>query len=140
MGKVGKRLRNQRPEGVAGRGASLGKYWASRTQLRLFETLEPGDDVVELGCGTAALPAWLARRKIHPVAADVARTQLQTAKQFQRELGLSFPLIRANGAGAVRRRQLRSGGVGVRGSFGATRLGRSQRPTGCFVQEGDSSS
>jgi SAM-dependent methyltransferase len=66
------------------------------SQLRLFEGLSPGDDVVELGCGTAAISAWAARGGLRPVAIDIARHQLETAERFQREYTLSFPLIHAN--------------------------------------------
>ena len=55
-----------------------------------------GLDVVELGCGTAYLSAWLARRGARPVGVDVTPAQLETARRCQRELGLEFPLIEAN--------------------------------------------
>jgi len=55
-----------------------------------------GLDVVELGCGTAYLSAWLAKRGARPVGVDVTRAQLQTARRCQQELGLEFPLIEAN--------------------------------------------
>ena len=55
-----------------------------------------GLDVVELGCGTAYLSAWLAKRGAHPVGVDLAPAQLETARRCQRELGLGFPLIEAN--------------------------------------------
>ena len=55
-----------------------------------------GLDVVELGCGTAYLSAWLARRGARPVGVDVTPAQLETARAMQRETGLTFPLIEAN--------------------------------------------
>src|SRR5215472_2059961 len=55
-----------------------------------------GQAVVELGCGTAYLSAWLARRGAHPVGVDNSAAQLASAHRFQRELGLEFPLIQAN--------------------------------------------
>src|SRR5207344_888501 len=55
-----------------------------------------GRDVVELGCGTAYLSAWLARRGARPVGVDVTPAQLETARAMQRETGLVFPLIEAN--------------------------------------------
>jgi SAM-dependent methyltransferase len=56
-----------------------------------------GKDTVELGCGTAYVSAWLARRGGHPVGIDPTSAQLTTARGFQQEFGLHFPLIRAAG-------------------------------------------
>lgn len=56
-----------------------------------------GAAVVELGCGTAYVSAWLARRGARPVGVDPTTAQLATARRFQRESGLSFPLVRAAG-------------------------------------------
>ncbi len=55
-----------------------------------------GRDVVELGCGTGYVSAWLARRGARPVGLDTSARQLETARRFQAEFGLSFPLIQAN--------------------------------------------
>jgi SAM-dependent methyltransferase len=55
-----------------------------------------GRDVVELGCGSAYLSAWLARRGARPVAVDLTPAQLETARRCQEEFGLSFPLVEAN--------------------------------------------
>ena len=56
-----------------------------------------GLDVVELGCGTAYVSSWLARRGARPVGIDNSRGQLSTARGFQREFGVEFPLLHANG-------------------------------------------
>jgi SAM-dependent methyltransferase len=53
-------------------------------------------DVVELGCGTAYVSAWLARRGARPVGVDVTPAQLETARRCQEELGLRFPLVEAS--------------------------------------------
>src|SRR5215207_898528 len=53
-------------------------------------------DVVELGCGTAYISAWLARLGARPVGVDVTPAQLSTARRCQQRFGLSFPLIEAN--------------------------------------------
>jgi SAM-dependent methyltransferase len=53
-------------------------------------------DVVELGCGTAYVSAWLARRGARPVGVDVTPAQLATARRCQRESGIEFPLIEAS--------------------------------------------
>ena len=55
-----------------------------------------GRDAVELGCGTAYVSAWLARRGARPVGVDVSTGQLATARRLQREHGLSFPLHRVS--------------------------------------------
>src|SRR5258708_27112203 len=57
-----------------------------------------GLDVVELGCGTAYLSAWLARAGARPVGVDLTPAQLETARRCQREFGLSFPLVEATAA------------------------------------------
>jgi SAM-dependent methyltransferase len=66
------------------------------SELNVIESVAPGSDVVELGCGTAGVSALLARRGLRPVAIDVSRAQLATAERLQVEIGPSFPLIQAN--------------------------------------------
>jgi len=56
-----------------------------------------GADTVELGCGTAYVSAWLARRGARPVGVDPTPAQLVTARVLQDEFGLRFPLVRAAG-------------------------------------------
>ena len=71
--------------------------WATpESDLGLLASLPQGADVVELGCGTAAISAWLARLGLRPVAVDVSRKQLDNAARLQADFGLSFPLIHAN--------------------------------------------
>jgi len=53
-------------------------------------------DIIELGCGTAYFSAWLARRGARPVGVDVTPAQLLTARECQRQFGLTFPLIEAD--------------------------------------------
>ena len=55
-----------------------------------------GLDVVELGCGTAYVSAWLARRGARPVGVDVTPAQLETARRCQAEFELEFPLVEAS--------------------------------------------
>ena len=55
-----------------------------------------GMDVIELGCGTAYVSAWLARRGARPVAIDNSEVQLATARRLQREHDLDFPLLHGN--------------------------------------------
>jgi SAM-dependent methyltransferase len=51
-----------------------------------------GMDVIELGCGTAYVSAWLARRGARPVGIDNSPNQLETARALQQEFGIDFPL------------------------------------------------
>ncbi|MCC7078573.1 MAG: class I SAM-dependent methyltransferase [Acidimicrobiia bacterium] len=55
-----------------------------------------GIDVLDLGCGTGWLCAWLARRGAVPVGLDVSRPQLETARRCGREFGIDFPLVEAS--------------------------------------------
>jgi SAM-dependent methyltransferase len=55
-----------------------------------------GKDVVELGCGTAYVSAWLARLGARVVGVDPTPAQLDTARRMQGEFGLEFPLIEAS--------------------------------------------
>lgn len=71
--------------------------WDTReAELQLLRDLPPKADVIELGCGTAAVSAWVARSGRRPVGVDVSSEQLQTAERLQHEFGISFPLICAN--------------------------------------------
>jgi SAM-dependent methyltransferase len=56
-----------------------------------------GLDIVELGCGTAYLSAWLAKRGARPVGVDPTPAQLATARRMQAETGIEFPLVEAPG-------------------------------------------
>jgi SAM-dependent methyltransferase len=56
-----------------------------------------GLDVAELGCGTAYLSAWLATRGARPIGVDLSGAQLDTARRCQRETGIRFPLLEADG-------------------------------------------
>ena len=55
-----------------------------------------GLDVVELGCGTAYVSAWLAKRGARPVGVDLTPAQLATARRCQQETGIEFPLLEAD--------------------------------------------
>ena len=74
-----------------------------------------GLDVIELGCGTAYVSAWLARRGARPVGIDNSPAQLETARRLQREhgLGVSAPPRQRRGD-PVPGRQLRPGDQRVR--------------------------
>src|SRR5262245_19083976 len=55
-----------------------------------------GHDVIELGCGTAYVSAWLARRGAHPVGIDNSPAQLETARALMAEFGPEFPVHLGN--------------------------------------------
>jgi SAM-dependent methyltransferase len=55
-----------------------------------------GLDVIELGCGTAYISAWLARLGARPIGIDNSSQQLATAHRLQDEHDLHFPLIHGN--------------------------------------------
>ena len=55
-----------------------------------------GKDVIELGCGTAYISAWLARRGAQSVVGvDPTPAQLATADELRRTIGPSIALVRA---------------------------------------------
>jgi SAM-dependent methyltransferase len=54
-----------------------------------------GLDVVELGCGTAYVSAWLAKRGARAVGVDPTPAQLATARRAQAATGIAFPLVEA---------------------------------------------
>jgi SAM-dependent methyltransferase len=54
-----------------------------------------GRDVVELGCGTAYIAAWLARQGARVVGVDPTSAQLETARRLQARHGLDFRLVEA---------------------------------------------
>jgi SAM-dependent methyltransferase len=71
--------------------------WAvPESQVQLFPPDVAGLDAIELGCGTAYVSAWLARRGARPVGIDNSPAQLATARQLQEEFALQFPLLHGN--------------------------------------------
>ncbi len=69
-----------------------GIWGVPEAQLGLLPDLA-GLDAVELGCGTGYVSSWLARRGARPVGIDNSPAQLASARGFQREFGLEFPLV-----------------------------------------------
>jgi SAM-dependent methyltransferase len=56
-----------------------------------------GLDCVELGCGTAYVSAWLAKRGARVVGVDPTPAQLETARRLMDETGIRFELVEAPG-------------------------------------------
>src|SRR5262245_38416934 len=73
-----------------------GLWGAGESELCLLEGLEPDSDIVELGCGAAAIPAALTRLGFRPVGVDFSRILLEKGAELQREFEIWFPLLRAN--------------------------------------------
>jgi SAM-dependent methyltransferase len=74
---------------------SWGVWDTPESEAKVLPELE-GKDVVELGCGTAYVSAWLARRGARPVGVDVTPEQLATARELQARYALEFPLVEAS--------------------------------------------
>ncbi|MGZ0145652.1 methyltransferase domain-containing protein [Kribbella sp. WER1] len=55
-----------------------------------------GKDVIDLGCGTAYIGAWVLRAGGRSVGIDNSAEQLATARTLQDKTGLRFPLINGN--------------------------------------------
>ena len=74
---------------------SWGIWGIPESEVRILPDVA-GLDVIELGCGTAYVSAWLARRGARPVGIDNSPQQLENARRFQAEFGLEFPLLFGN--------------------------------------------
>ncbi len=70
-----------------------GIWKVPEAELRAFPEKLSGKDVIELGCGTAYISAWLSRRGARVVGVDNSEAQLGTARRLQRQYGLDFALI-----------------------------------------------
>ena len=76
---------------------SWGIWNVPESELGLLPEDLGGKDAIELGCGTAYVSAWMARRGARVVGIDISETQLATARRLQCQHGLEFPLIHGNG-------------------------------------------
>jgi SAM-dependent methyltransferase len=73
-----------------------GIFAAPEAEARLLPDLT-GLAVVELGCGTAYVSSWMARRGARLVVGlDPTAAQLSTAQQLQRRSACTFPLVRGD--------------------------------------------
>jgi len=70
-----------------------GIWGAPESQLGVLPGDLAGKDAIELGCGTAYVSAWLARRGARVVGIDNSDAQLETARRLQRRHDLAFPLV-----------------------------------------------
>jgi SAM-dependent methyltransferase len=87
--------------------ASGERHWAQATptwgiwgvpesELRMLPSDPKGEDAIELGCGTAYVSSWLARRGARVVGIDNSEQQLATARRLQHQHKLEFPLVHSN--------------------------------------------
>ncbi|MFN2390141.1 MAG: class I SAM-dependent methyltransferase [Actinomycetota bacterium] len=78
--------------------ASEDPYWGiwevAESEVGMLPDVS-GLDTLELGCGTGYVSAWLARRGARPVGIDPTTAQLDSARCFQAEFGLEYPLVQA---------------------------------------------
>ena len=77
--------------------ASVDPVWGiwsiPESELSLLPSSMLGMDTIELGCGTAYVSAWMARRGAKPIGIDNSQRQLETAARLQQTYEISFPLI-----------------------------------------------
>jgi SAM-dependent methyltransferase len=74
---------------------SWGIWHIPESEVHLLPDVD-GLDVVELGCGTAYVSSWLARRGARPVGIDLSENQLASARALQDAHDLHFPLIQCS--------------------------------------------
>jgi SAM-dependent methyltransferase len=70
-----------------------GIWGVPESDLSLLPEDLAGKDAIELGCGTAYVSAWIARRGARVVGIDNSEAQLVTARRMQHRHGLEFPLL-----------------------------------------------
>ncbi len=73
-----------------------GIWGVPESELALLPDDLAGKDAIELGCGTAYVSAWMARRGARVVGIDNSEAQLATARRMQERHGLAFPLLHGN--------------------------------------------
>lgn len=70
-----------------------GIFNVPEAEVAMLPAYMTGLDAIELGCGTAYVSAWMARRGARVVGIDNSAAQLATARRLQATHGLSFPLV-----------------------------------------------
>ena len=84
------------PQAWAQEEITWGVWHVPEREVGVLPERLQGLDVAELGCGTAYVSSWLARRGARPVGVDVTPAQLETARALQARFGLEFPLLEAS--------------------------------------------
>jgi SAM-dependent methyltransferase len=75
---------------------SWGIFGVPEAQLAMLPRDLRGQRAVELGCGTAYISAWMARRGAQVTAIDLSEGQLKTARRLQGKHQLDFELVLGN--------------------------------------------
>jgi len=64
--------------------------------VQLLPTDMHGQDAIELGCGTAYVASWMARRGATVVGIDNSEQQLETARRLTTQHGIEITLLHGN--------------------------------------------
>jgi SAM-dependent methyltransferase len=72
---------------------SWGAWGLPESALHLLPADMTGMRAIELGCGTAYVSSWMARRGAHVVGIDNSERQLETARRLAREHGIALELV-----------------------------------------------
>ncbi len=75
---------------------SWGIFGVPEAELGMLPAGLHGRRALELGCGTAYVSAWMARRGAIVTGIDLSERQLSTARRLQAEHQLSFELLQGN--------------------------------------------
>jgi SAM-dependent methyltransferase len=73
-----------------------GIWGVPEAELRMLPEDMTGMDAIELGCGTGYVSSWMARRGANVTGIDNSEAQLATARRFQQEFDIEFPLLHGN--------------------------------------------
>lgn len=72
-------------------------FWRiPESELGLLPADMTGTDAIELGCGTAYVSGWMARRGARVVGIDNSQRQLETARRLAAEHGVDLTLVHGN--------------------------------------------
>ena len=75
---------------------SWGIWAVPDAEVDMFPADMAGIDAIEMGCGTAYVSAWMARRGARVTAVDNSAAQLSTAKRLMEEHSLDLTLMHGN--------------------------------------------
>lgn len=75
---------------------SWGIWGVPEAELEMLPVDMTGLDAIEMGCGTAYVSAWMARRGARVTGIDNSASQLETARRLMAEHGIDLTLIHGN--------------------------------------------
>ncbi|MCP3910902.1 MAG: class I SAM-dependent methyltransferase [Actinomycetia bacterium] len=75
---------------------SWGIWGVPEAELELLPTDMTGLNAIEMGCGTAYVSAWMARRGATVTGIDNSAAQLATARRLMAKYGIALTLIHGN--------------------------------------------